>query len=220
MKDKVVEAYTGEYASGKSENAINRAVELAEKKEKVVLADLDLVDPFFTLRPIKKKLNNKYIDIISWNTGEVTGLGEVGTILKPELRWVLLKEKHIVLDIGYGVEGTKVLNLLEGIENTKVKKYVVINISKPTTSTVEDIVETLSGFGKIDGLINNTHLGDETNIEDIQKGAVIVSKAAEKLNLPVIYTAVVEGFQEKLGLKDICGNKIKYINRYMTHAYW
>jgi Mrp family chromosome partitioning ATPase len=51
---RVLEAYTGEYASGKSENAVNRAVELARQGRRVTLVDLDLVEPCYTLRPLKK----------------------------------------------------------------------------------------------------------------------------------------------------------------------
>ena len=52
----VIEAYVGEYASGKSENAVNRAVSLHRQGRKVTLVDLDTVEPCYTLRPIKKEL--------------------------------------------------------------------------------------------------------------------------------------------------------------------
>ncbi len=45
------EAYVGEYASGKSEVAINRARQLAQRQEKVTLVDLDLMEPFLIQPP-------------------------------------------------------------------------------------------------------------------------------------------------------------------------
>jgi hypothetical protein len=52
----IIEAYVGEYASGKSENAVNRAVALRRQGRQVTLVDLDTVEPCYTLRPIKKEL--------------------------------------------------------------------------------------------------------------------------------------------------------------------
>ena len=40
-----IEAYVGEYASGKSENAVNRAVALHRQGRPVTLVDLDTVEP-------------------------------------------------------------------------------------------------------------------------------------------------------------------------------
>ena len=61
---RVVEAYVGEYASGKSELAINRALELKNQGRMVTLVDLDTVEPFYTLRPVKKMLEEKGLVII------------------------------------------------------------------------------------------------------------------------------------------------------------
>ena len=73
----VVEAYVGEYASGKSENAINRALALLEKRRQVTLVDLDLVEPFYTLRPLKAKLGAMGLEVLAWKTEETMGLGDV-----------------------------------------------------------------------------------------------------------------------------------------------
>ena len=57
--DRIVEAYIGEYASGKSENAVNRALTLAKQGREVTLVDLDLVEPVYTLRPLISLLEEK-----------------------------------------------------------------------------------------------------------------------------------------------------------------
>ena len=56
---RVGKAYGIEYASGKSEMAINRAIELKELGHIVTLVDLDTVEPFYTLRPLKGLLGKK-----------------------------------------------------------------------------------------------------------------------------------------------------------------
>ncbi len=217
----VVEAYIGEYASGKSENAVNRALWLKKQGRKVTLADLDIVEPFYTLRPIKKKLEEMGIDVMAWESRKTMGLGETGNIIKPELRWVLKRPGDLILDVGYGVEGAKTLNLVHGAyDNPYLKIYVVINVSRPMTSTVADIVDYIKHLGRVDGIINNTHLGDETDVEVIQNGAKIVNEASHELKIPVIFTTAEKHHQTILGNNDCAGNPVFYIQRFMSETFW
>lgn len=119
---RIVEAYIGEYAAGKSEVALSRALELAQGGSQVTLVDLDLVEPCYTLRPLQQDLKAGGVDVIAWETKELIGLGEAGTILKPQARWSLKRPGNIILDIGYGVEGSRILQLLEGIADHKLMR--------------------------------------------------------------------------------------------------
>lgn len=216
-----MEAYIGEYASGKSEVAVNRAVLLAREGHRVSLVDLDMVEPCYTLRPIKKQLMEQDIDVLAWETRETMGLGETGNIMRPANRWALKRPGDIILDIGYGVEGSRTLNLLEGADrDPDLKIIAVVNISRPMTARLEDIVEYIGQLGRVDGLINNTHLGDETAAEVVQEGARTVGRAAEMLGLPVIATTAVEEVADKIGPTDCMGNPVWAIRRYMPHTLW
>lgn len=217
----ILEAYVGEYASGKSEVAVNRAISLLSTG-KVTLVDLDLVEPFYTLRPIKKQLIEMGLDVVAWETTETMGLGEAGSTIKPEMRWVLKRDGHLILDIGYGVEGAKVLNLIEGaVGNENLKIYAVINVGRPMTATVQDIVEYVHNLGPVSGLINNSHLGDETTLDFVQEGARIVTKAGKLLNLPVIATYLDQKLASELdGSVDCMGNPIRFLKRYMIDTFW
>ncbi|MEW6624989.1 MAG: hypothetical protein AB1420_18035 [Bacillota bacterium] len=221
LDNPIVEAYIGEYASGKSEVAVNRALWLKGQDRKVTLADLDIVEPFYTLRPIKKHLEEKGITVLAWETKKTMGLGEAGNIIKPELRWVLKREGDIILDIGYGVEGAKTLNLVYGADNHQFLKVIaVLNCSRPMTSTLEDIVEFVKELGRVDGLVNNTHLGDDTDLDTIQHGAELVAKASKMLGIPIIATTAMDRFRISLGETDCAGNPVFYIKRYMPHTFW
>jgi hypothetical protein len=215
-----LEAYVGEYASGKSENAINRALSLLGGDQSVTLVDLDLVEPFYTLRPLKRMLGEMGLDVIAWETRDVLGFGETGSVMMPQMRWVLQKPGHVVLDVGYGVSGSQVFNLLEGFEESDLKIFAVINTSRPMTATLDDIIHYLQGFERLDGLINNTHLGDETDLEIIFHGTDIVSDAAQALNIPVVATSVDKRFRGQMGERDHRGNPIRYLTRYMEKAFW
>ncbi len=202
--------------------AVNRAIGLKEEGRKVTIVDLDLVEPFYTLRPIKNQLISMGIDVVAWETGETLGLGEAGSVIKPEMRWVLLRPGDIVLDIGYGVEGAKVLNLVEGAaDNDELRIYVVINIGRPMTATVSEIVEYVKGLGPVHGLINNSHLGDDTTLEFVQEGAKVVTEAAKALGLPVIATYLDRKFENAVKSEvDNFGNPLKFLHRYMINTFW
>ncbi len=221
ITSKIAEAFIGEYASGKSEVALNRALSLVKEGRKpVTLVDLDLVEPFYTLRPIKKKLEEKGLEVIAWETSKTMGLGEAGTLLKPEMRWALKRPGDVILDIGYGVEGAKKIKLVEETKETGLKIYVVTNIARPITGDVENIVEYVKTLGPVDGLINNSHLGDDTDVEIIEEGAKVVTEAARILGLPVIWTTVEVKFVPLVGEKDIMGNPVFPLVRYMNRSFW
>lgn len=221
MPNRIVEAYTGEYAGGKSENALNRALALAGQGRRVTLVDLDIVEPVYTLRPIQEELKEQGINVIAWQTAETLGLGEAGTTLKPGARWALRHEGDIILDIGYGVEGTKTLNLLEGAkDDPDLQVVAVINISRPMTANVEDIIEHVREMGRVDALLNNTHLGEETTAEVVQAGARVVAQAAACLSLPMVATAAVAEIAAQIGVVDCVGKPVRILTRYMQKAFW
>ena len=72
-----VEIYTGAYASGKSENALNQAIEYKKQGKNITLVDLDTVEPAYCLRPIADQLRNYGIDLILQS--DYFGLGEAGS---------------------------------------------------------------------------------------------------------------------------------------------
>lgn len=180
-----------------------------------------MVEPFYTLRPIKEELEGQGLHVIAWETKNTMGLGEAGSLLKPEMRWVLKREGHVILDIGYGVEGAKKLRLIEDAEpGGQLKVYVVANIARPITGDADDIIEYVRTLGPVDGIINNSHLGDDTDIEIIQEGAREVTEAARRLGLPVVWTTADIRFQSQIGEKDVMGNPILYLKRHMNRTFW
>lgn len=187
----------------------------------VTLVDFDFIEPFYTLRPLKKELEEKGLHVLAWETRNTMGLGEAGTLVKPEMRWALRRAGDVIFDVGYGVQGAKKLRLVEEVpKEGGIIVYVVINIARPLTGSLEDIVEYVRSLGPVDGLINNSHLGDDTELAIIQEGARIVSQAACLLGIPLKWTMAEKRFAEQLGEKDCRGNPVFYLERYMNRTFW
>jgi hypothetical protein len=209
----------GEYASGKSENSINRALFILQKNRNVLLVDLDLVEPFYSLTPVKEHLRGLGLRVIAWDRKDSLGFGETGTLLKAEAKGILKHPGDIIIDVGYGSGGSRALNLIEGLTETKeLKIYLVINASRPMTADLPAIIAYGKTFPKLDGLINNTHLGAETTAQLVQGGAVLVNDAAKELGIPFLWTSALAPIARQLGPLDCTGTPIVHLKRFMEEA--
>ncbi len=219
-KERVVEAFVGEYASGKSEISINQALELKNQGRTVTLVDLDTVEPFYTLRSLKPLLEEKGLNMISFSRQDSFGLGETGAMLNPRARWALRHEGDIILDIGYGVFGAKTLNLVEGAnESPELRVMAVINYSRPMTGSAELIKEYIISLGRVDAIVANTHMGDDTTISIIKTGNAEIIKVAGELGIPVDFIVADEKFRALIKAEEFAV-PLKFIQRYMPAAMW
>lgn len=217
---RIVEAYIGEYASGKSEISINRALNLKEQERLVTLVDLDTVEPFYTLRPIKKDLEAQGLTVIGLSEEDSFGLGETGAMLNPRARWALMNDGDIIMDIGYGVNGARTLNLVEGAyESPELKIFAVVNYSRPMTNSRDRIKEYVLSLGRVDAIIANTHLADETTIELVKEGNQEIIQAATDLGIPVEAMVVEDRLRCQI-MQENLGIPIRFIRRYMPAAMW
>lgn len=222
-----IEVFTGAYASGKSETAINRALYLHNKGIEITLVDLDTVEPAYTLRPIKNQLQSLGLSVVAHNRDDSFGLGEAGTYITPEQKMCLHRKENLVIDVGYGAGGVDSLVLLEDIQSEEdLSIYMVINPYKFETSTVDNIIEHVEWYRtgqktvwEIAGLICNPHFVDKTTVDDIFKGYDTVKKASDKLNIPIRSLNVFENLLDKFQETDF-KEEIWPLKRFMPEALW
>lgn len=225
---RIVEVFTGAYASGKSEISVNRALSLHEQEnKKITLVDLDTVEPAYTLRPLKKPLEEKGISVVTQES--YFGLGETGNIITTQQIACLSIPGDIVIDVGYGAGGLDILEVIQNIEQEEnLRIYIVINTSKPETSSVNNIVEYVQwslGSGnqkwkKFSGIISNSHFGDDTELKDVVEGYKKVKQASEILNIPIFAQAVSADIYKELNINDFDEAQIWPLKRYMPKAFW
>lgn len=223
---RTVEVYAGAYASGKSETALNRARQFAKQGKNVTLVDLDTVEPAYTLRPIAAKLEQEGMKVIT--QPEYFGLGEAGSYITPAQQNCLSQQGDMIIDVGYGASGLDMLDILTGIENEQdLKIYIVINTSKFETSSVENIIEYITfseglekrEWKKFDGIISNTHFGDQTTKDDVIRGYNILKEASEKVGIPIRAIGVDEKIATDFGL-TYDGVDVWVYRRLMPEAMW
>ncbi len=201
---KRMQIITGHYGSGKTEYAVNLAMKMAGEMDNVALADLDIVNPYFRSYEQTKMLEDAGVRVI------VTSCGGVADIpaLNPAVMSIFQQEKwNGVLDIGGDPIGARVLaRFAHQIKEGDYDLLFVLNANRPETKTVELALEYLRNIEaecrlKATGIVNNTHLCQETVLEEIFKGADLARALSEKTGLPIVHHAVQKKFAEQAAAK-------------------
>lgn len=213
---KRIQIITGHYGSGKTEYAVNLALHLAQERENVTLADLDIVNPYFRSYEQAKRLEDAGIRVIVTSCG---GIADIPAI-NPEVMSVFQQEKWTgVLDIGGDPIGARVLaRFAPQLKTSEFDLLFVLNANRPETKDVESALQYMQGIEaecrqKVTGIVNNTHLCGETTAEEILKGARLAQELSERTSLPVIHHAVQRKFVEQV--QDKLSEPVLPMNIYM-----
>ena len=213
---KRIQIITGHYGSGKTEYAVNLALHLAQERENVALADLDIVNPYFRSYEQAKRLEDAGIRVIVTSCG---GIADIPAI-NPEVMSVFQQEKWTgVLDIGGDPIGARVLaRFAPQLKTSDFDLLFVLNANRPETKDVESALQYMQGIEaecrqKVTGIVNNTHLCGETTAEEILKGAKLAHELSERTSLPVIHHAVQRKFVEQV--QDKLSEPVLPMNIYM-----
>ncbi len=198
---KRITIFTGHYGSGKTENAINYALQLKEQGEDVIIVDLDIVNPYYRTKDAEAFLNEKGIEVISplfANTNV-----EMLTLPSDVFKVFADQSKKVIFDVGGDDDGATALGQYYSyFQNDSYDMFVVINTKRPLTETKENIIIILLEIVEKarlqpTGLINNTNISAQTQIADIQAGEKLVLEVAKELNIPFIWNAVKEDLAEE-----------------------
>ncbi len=189
---------TGYYGSGKSEVAVNIAVQ----KKLDMVVDLDIINPYFRSREMEDELTKLGIKTISSDLDYKTHV-DLPFISRKIFMPFHNQSIRAVYDLGGNDLGAKLMRQFDDYHSVDVDLFLVINIYRQESAN-EDLIlklinkiEGMSGF-KVTGLINNSNLLRETTIQDILEGNRIVKNVSEITGLPIIYTTV----WEKINLLD------------------
>jgi hypothetical protein len=189
-----VVAVTGALGSGKTEWVLNLALGFSGLGEKVTIADIDIINPYFCIRQVSEKLERRGFRIIT--TPENARWSDMSVVSPVVTRALAEDDGRLLLDIGGDAEGALALKQFEpDIRKAGYLLILVVNTFRPQTSTVEAIEKMLRKMEGICGLsvgalVSNSHLMDETSAEDYVRGLETVCAAGKKLGLPVLYAGV------------------------------
>ena len=179
----------GNYGSGKTETAVNLAIQRSAQGIQVRIADLDLVNPYFRTREAKIPLEALGIDVVlpdaRYHSADLP-------ILSPAIAGMIKQPAELtILDAGGDDVGVTVLAAMENhLKKQQVQMLQVINAFRPFTQDVngcikiKDEIETSSKM-KITGIVSNSNLMDETIPDHIYEGYDLLKRVSAETGLPI-----------------------------------
>lgn len=225
MKDNRLKIIIGAYGSGKSEISVNLALKMRKENpsDKVLLADLDIVNPFYRSSDANKVLEENDIRLISpmyanSNVDAPVLSGEVYVIFDDD-------SYRGVFDIGGEDMGATILGSMKTrLDNTDAELIMAVNTRRPFTSTADEIIIMASELQeaskmKITGFINNTNILEQTTPSDILEGEKILLEVSQKTGIPLVMTTVMEGVMSKEEISQIKAPEVMQMRRTINYAY-
>ena len=196
-----VSILTGHYGTGKTEVSVNLALALAAEGEQVMLADLDIVNPYFRSRerrPLLEKAGVRVISSQACSDADVPAL--------PAELLAILENREIrgILDFGGVRVGARVLARFQPkIVQEDYQLIFVLNANRPEVREAESAVAYLRSIEAVtgltcSGLVNNTHLCGETTPAEIRKGAALAEEVSRQTGIPVLCHTAEQRFLESL----------------------
>lgn len=197
-----VSIITGHYGTGKTEFAVNLALALAQDGHQVMVADLDVVNPYFRSRERRSLLEEAGIQLIS--SSQACANADVPSL--PAEVFTILQNRSLrgVLDIGGDPVGARVLaRFRPQITAEDYQLIYVLNANRPEVREAEDAISYLRAIEATTGLtctgiVNNTHLCGETTEDEIRKGAALAHTVSRETGIPVLCHVAVEQLAESL----------------------
>ena len=193
MKD--VKVLIGNYGSGKSELALNFAMQAAARGDRTELLDLDMVNTYFRLTERGKMVEQKEIRLVSPNVA-CSGIETLSLPAEVSSAFVLDWDT-VIFDVGGDDVGATALGRYHrdfmALEPGALEVLNVVNIRRPLASTVEKIHRLQEGMQtharlQITGMINNTNLSTMTSADDLWDGYELLRQVVDLTGIPVAYT--------------------------------
>ena len=183
----------GHYGSGKTNVAVNLAYALKQQHERVVIADLDIVNPYFRTKDSSADFAARGIGLIC---SEYANSNVDIPALPPEMYAVTDDQTlTVVLDIGGDDRGALALGRLAPkiLEENDYAMLMVINRYRPLTpdapSTYEVMQEIERACGiRFTGLVNNSNLGAETTAQHVLDSVMYARQVEALTGVPLVLT--------------------------------
>ncbi len=184
----------GHYGCGKTNLALNLAVEAAAKGRRSVIVDMDIVNPYFRSSeygPFLEKHGVQLIAPVFANTTLDT------PVLPPEIYSIFnMEDTDVFIDAGGDDVGATALGRLSReLTQAGYEMIYVVNRYRILSTKPE---ETLPLLREIEGashlrataVVNNSHLGVDTTLQTVRDAVDFAEESARLCGLPLLYSTI------------------------------
>lgn len=220
----------GAAGAGKTELALNLSVWNSEKHDNPVLVDLDIVNPFFRVRKLRKQLEQKGIKVVTPVKRVVNGI--LPAI--PQGVWgaVSTETNTVICDVGGGETGLRLLGRMKELASKrKADVLFVMNPFRPDFTTPKELKESFKLITRLSALdathiIINPSLGSGTSLEAFELGINQITEFAKSIDIPIGFIMAASELASQISNNisfpnffDYNGKKTFGFNRYWNNPW-
>ena len=185
MKYKI-QIFSGHFGSGKTEVALNFAMNQKKLGKKVTIVDFDIVNPYFRTNDAKNVLTENGIKLIA-NDYASTNL-DMPTVPLNILS-VCEEDSVVIFDVGGDDDGALALGQYKQyFDKYGYEMHLVVNTKRPLTESCEDLLEIAQRIEKASRLTftdiyNNTNLSVLTDEKTLFSDYGEIEKLSQKMGI-------------------------------------
>lgn len=205
---KRVTLFAGHYGSGKTNIAVNYALNLRKLGKDVVIADLDIVNPYFRTKDSLDVLSKAGIELISPEYANSNV--DLPALPQEMYKTVQDRSRYAVLDVGGDDRGAYALGRYTPyiLEENDYEMVFVANFYRPLTPTAREAMEIMreievAGGIPFTAIVNNSNIGWDTTPVDVLSTVEKAEELSRLSGLPVLMTCaeskVASGLVGKAG---------------------
>lgn len=205
----------GNYGSGKTEIAINLAVNSANKGLNTLVIDLDKVNDYFRMSDRVDVLKDNKVNLVS---PTFAGQGITPSNMSAAVASAFAGDWDLcVFDVGGDAAGAMSLGRYHqdfaALDPGQLEVYDIVNVFRPMSETPEKIIklkEEMESFARLEvtGFVNNSNLLNYASADDIRAGYEVLKKTSELTGIPVKHTTGRKQFVDEF-LAD--GRDMKFV---------
>lgn len=191
---KKITIITGHYGSGKTNLAVNLALQLADAGEKVTIVDFDIVNPYFRTADFAKLFAEHGVTLAASMYAN-TSL-DIPAI-SFDMERMAYEPGYLIVDVGGDDAGAIGLGrYAEGFSAyvpEQLDMWYVVNRYRYLTEEPQETLELMYEIEAVSrmrhtGIVNNSNLGRETNAETILQAMPYAEEIAKQAKLPLVGT--------------------------------
>ena len=214
MKHARITLFAGHYGSGKTNIAVNYAMALRKEEDRVTIADLDTVNPYFRTKDSDEELRQADIGLI---VSEYAN-SNLDMPALPQQLYAIIDDRDscMVVDIGGDDRGAYALGRFTPAirQEDDFRMVFVANCYRPLTRTPEEALEVMREIESACGLrftciVNNSNLGPETTPETVLESKAYIKKLCQLSGLPLFATTAEETVAGKLDLPNVISLRLQ-----------
>ena len=190
-----ITVFAGHFGSGKTSLAVAYALWAKQQRDRVILCDLDIINPYFRIADAVADLTKAGIGLIASRFANTN----VEVPALPTETLTLFDDNDItgIIDLGGDGRGALVFgryaNLLQN--SSDYEMLLVINQYRPLTRNLDDLCNIKNDMEsasktRFTGIVNNPNLAEVTTLEDVCATADFAAMASAMFDLPLKMTVV------------------------------